>query len=1056
MKHTASPNICTECARPLPAGLPSLMCPQCLLGGALAEDDYPDDSPVMGEWRLLAEIGRGGMGVVYRAQHAHGGPEVALKTIAAGELATPEMLRRFRNEAEAAAGVQHPHLVAIREVGEHEGLPFIVMALIEGRTLAARLAAGPMPPREAAEMMRTVAQAVSCVHAHGILHRDLKPSNVLLDAAGLPFVSDFGLAKLAPGGTVSELTRSGQLIGSPAYMPPEQARGEGRHLGPEADVYSLGAILYHALTGRAPFEAASVHELLEKVEARDPVAPRRLRAEVPRDLETICLSCLEKSPSSRCHSAQELADDLGRWLEGAPIRARRSPLLRRPLRWARRRPVVAALTFLSVALVFALGANFLVAHQMAEQQRLADAARTRTEALTGAQSYAASIEPGSRARGLAAVHRAAGPDAPAELRDAAIALLTATSFDEPHSIPLPMGARAIAFSTNVDYAAFAHGNIIHIIRTSDGATILTLDEAASRKPEDGEPGMLEFSPEGTMFAVQSAGGLLRVWRFQNFPAPAPALQQMGEWQTSASAANGFASVFTKKDLGLSLRIPPGNDHPAGALALIGTGNRIRRIICESAAPGDYYLANPRLNTAAVIRANGIEIIDMSPGNVIGKIAMISIPLKITHAVWHERGERLLVGCANGAVLLYSARNGFTLPMIYPGQSAAVSRLAFCDEEQFTAAAASDDGFTRVSAGVTGQVFMELAGVTAHRASRDGTMLAGVEGTSRLLLWKKLPPVGLTRKDVGFDALFQPLEVDFAKASRLLLADCRYYVQLRDEHFKRLGQQGWEGRLQSASFTPDETRIVTVDRDGFQTLDVAGSAPIKAHTPVAGDPAWKPRRFCFGQDGTLAIEAEDNRYGVARWPDVRNIRELAGRRASSSPGPGGGTGGAGVMAVSPDGVWVAAGLPESGSAVIWDAKSGVVIKELPGAGVVHFSPDGRWLLFGGESAWHLFATGTWQEQWRVPRQGTARQLGVAAFAEDGRTLILDTSTFTLTLLAADTARVLANFPLPEPVACTSVRLHSGVLYAGMRTNAVFRWDFAILRDALRTAGVEPGF
>ena len=413
----------------------------------------------------------------------------------------------------------------------------------------------------------------------------------------------------------------------------------------------------------------------------------------------------------------------------------------------------------------------------------------------------------------------------------------------------------------------------------------------------------------------------------------------------------------------------------------------------------------------------------------------------------------MIGCSNGGVLLYSnaKSNFYALPMIYPGHSAAISQLAFC-ADTFTILSASEDGFTRVSAGLTNQVFLELSGVTGHRFSRDGTTLAGTEGTSRLLLWKKLAPIGVTHMPGVINAFFDSLDLDFAPGPRRLLTDCGYNIELRDENGALLGHQEWAGRKRGSALSPDGKSVLTADSAGFQILDATGPKPFAAHSALDSDPAWMPRRFCFGKDGTLAIEADDGRYGIARWPDVKTIRALAGRRAADIPS----SIGASALAVSPDGAWVAAGFPERGGAVIWDARSGVIVKELPSAGVVHFSPDGRWLLHGGDGAWHLLAVKTWSEQWRIPRQGGAKQPGVAAFAEDGRTLVLDDPAFTLTLLATDTARVLGNFPIPEPVACTSVRLHSGALYAGTRSNTAHRWDLAVLREALREVGVAVEF
>ena len=374
---------------------PAGICPQCMLRSGLEpadqelagqEEGLTGLLPALrqfGDYELLEEIGRGGMGVVYRARQGSLSREVALKMILAGPFASPSFVERFRTEARAAANLQHPNIVPIHEVGEHEGLQYFSMELVSGRSLAEVLHDGPMPPRRAAACLRPLALAIHYAHQRGILHRDLKPSNVLMDADGEPRLTDFGLAKrfapgpaledepeTAPAGPSGEgaeagrgsaaldddaLTLTGQVLGSPSYIPPEQASGKRGEVGPWSDVYSLGAILYHLLTGRPPFQAGTITDTLHEVLSAPPVLPRRLNPSLPRDLETICLKCLAKEPARRYPSAQALADELDRFLDGKPIRARPVAALERVWLWCRRRPALAALiTALHVVLVFGL------------------------------------------------------------------------------------------------------------------------------------------------------------------------------------------------------------------------------------------------------------------------------------------------------------------------------------------------------------------------------------------------------------------------------------------------------------------------------------------------------------------------------------------------------------------------------------------------------------------------------------------------------------------------------------------------------------------------------
>jgi serine/threonine protein kinase/tetratricopeptide (TPR) repeat protein len=321
---------------------------------------WPSDLP---DYRIVGQLGKGGMGVVYKAVQLSLNRTVALKMIRGGEYAGPEMLARFQIEAEALASLQHPNIVQVYEVGQHRGCPYMTMEFLGGGSLHDLLGGQPQPPRTSAELVETLARAMHCAHLRGIVHRDLKPENVLLSvepdsesSGGSKFLSsarlhesvakitDFGLAKRiqhAEGQTVS-----GVILGTPCYMAPEQAEGKARHVGPPVDVYALGAILYEMLTGRPPFEGETQIDTLRKVVSEEPAAPTRLQPRLPRDLTTICLKCLQKPPSQRYASAEALADDLRRYLDGKPISARRVSITERACKWMKRHP--AGTTFITV------------------------------------------------------------------------------------------------------------------------------------------------------------------------------------------------------------------------------------------------------------------------------------------------------------------------------------------------------------------------------------------------------------------------------------------------------------------------------------------------------------------------------------------------------------------------------------------------------------------------------------------------------------------------------------------------------------------------------------
>jgi tetratricopeptide (TPR) repeat protein len=421
-----------ECGAELRGATPAGLCPACALRDALdargapaaaTSAQSPDGEPErlrpatgtslpgpgtrIGDYELLEEIGRGGMGVVHRARHVSLARVVAVKMLLPG-VSSPESLQRFRTEASTAAGLHHPHIVAIHDVGVWHGQPYFVMDHVEGVSLARRIAdarAGVPDLPRAARWLKAIAEAVQYAHDRGILHRDLKPSNVMIDERGEPRVTDFGLAKRVD--ERSHLTLSGQALGSPSYMPPEQAESGSAKVSRRSDVYGLGATLYHVLTGRAPFEGDTPTDVLHQVLTSEPPAPRALNPAIPRDLETICLRCLEKDPGRRYASAQMVAEELGRVLDGQPIVARPVGAPERLWRWCRRKPLAAALTTaLAVSLLTAgwLGWQARLSSRQLEQERTARAIDTALAAAWG----------GDRAAAERAIAQAERHGAPAE------------------------------------------------------------------------------------------------------------------------------------------------------------------------------------------------------------------------------------------------------------------------------------------------------------------------------------------------------------------------------------------------------------------------------------------------------------------------------------------------------------------------------------------------------------------------------------------------------------------------------------------------------------------
>ncbi len=350
----ADKKTCPDCGAVLAADAPEGFCPACLLAAGADTGVNQDQTSLLpcdfGEYELLEEIARGGMGVIYKARQKSLDRIVAVKLILAGQFATKQFVQRFRTEAAAAAVLRHPNIVAIHQVGFQAGQHFFSMEYVEGLNLAQLVGQSPLSLTKAAAYLKAISEAIDYAHQQGILHRDLKPSNVLIDSAtDQPRVTDFGLARRLDG--ESSLTVTGQVLGSPNFMPPEQAGGGRKPLGRHSDVYGLGAILYYLVTARAPFQAQSLEATVTQVVNADPIAPHLLNPAVRPDLETICLKCLEKEPSRRYQNARELVDELGRFLNGEPILARPVSRPERAWRWCRRKPALATIGAVALALL---------------------------------------------------------------------------------------------------------------------------------------------------------------------------------------------------------------------------------------------------------------------------------------------------------------------------------------------------------------------------------------------------------------------------------------------------------------------------------------------------------------------------------------------------------------------------------------------------------------------------------------------------------------------------------------------------------------------------------
>jgi len=941
-----------------------------------------------GDYEILREIARGGMGVVFQARQISLNRPVALKMILAGQLANETDILRFYLEAEAAANLDHPGIVPIFEVGQHEGQHYFSMGFVEGESLSQRLAGGPLPSRKAAALLAKVAEAIEYAHSHGVVHRDLKPGNILLDQAGNPRITDFGLAKKIQGD--SGLTGSGQIMGTPSYMPPEQAGGNRGEVGPAADVYALGATLYCMVTGRPPFQAATAMDTVIQVVSDEPVPPRRLNAAVSRDLETICLKCLEKDRRRRYGSAAALGDDLRRYLDGEPIVARPVTAWERGWKWARRRPVVAGLaaalmlaTILGVAGIVwqwrKAEANFARAEtNLAEANLQRGIAQDKLFDSLKAQARAGrfSRRMGQRFDSLDALTQAARigrergmtPERIAALRDEAIACMALPDLRPTgRVIQRPPGVLWTTFDpTMTRYALRFRGGTISVRRVTDDQEIARFQARGDR-----DIWVFGFSPDGRYLATtHRPDRTLTVWDIQ---------QRTVSLEDTARVAN-FAAKFSPDSRRVALA------HADGELLVydLATGRPSRRW------PGPAGVSDLafRWDGAQIAVTSGekgpaCRILEAESGRLVR-----SIPLPAGGTVaWSPDGTTLATPGDDFKIYLW------------------------------------DIATDTLKTTLVGHVNVGLRAIF-HPA---GTLLASNGYEGRLWLWD--PVLG------------RPVLSSTGGSGPEFSQDGRIVVALEDKLTPYLVDPALEYRKFATARKPidyarasirHDSRVLAVGTGrGAVLWDMAGGTEL-AFLPIGN--AW---HLMFEPSGDLITSGS---IGVYRWP----IQIDAGRgesrigRPRQLPLPAGLCGidedrsGRIVakadysyafvatpertirvgplddcrgVAVSPDGQWLATGSQGRG-AQVWRIHDATKVAELPvdhGTGV-EFSPDGKWLMTGGAPC-RLWEVGTWREGRQIGGEGRC-------FTPDGHRVVVAEPSRVLRLVEIETGRTVAQLESPD--------------------------------------------
>jgi eukaryotic-like serine/threonine-protein kinase len=893
-----------------------------------------------GDYELINKLGWGGMGVVYKARQIRLNRPVALKLLKSDTLAGDDDRRRFQNEAEAVAVLDHSHIVPIFEVGEYEGRQYFSMKLIGGPSLEKKLSAYASDPKAAAKLVKTAAEAVHHAHQRGILHRDLKPSNILLDERGDPYVTDFGLAKRVEGD--SEMTVSGAILGTPAYMAPEQASGRRGAVTTATDVYGLGAILYALVTGRAPFRGDSLPEILEQVRERPPEPPSKMSQRTPRDLEIICLKCLEKDPRRRYASAQALAEDLGRYVAGEPIAARPVGPIERAWLWCQRRPVVASLAALLVtALVTGTTVSTFFALRATEK---ANEALDNARKATGeAQAARAARERSDRLRYIADINLAH--------RDVQAGNLQSAYQRLQDLIPRGPGDPDFRYFEWEYLQALCHRELWTV--------------------EGGPAGPALFSPDWRRLAKGGSDGTLRVWgavtRRQLLSLPGDPCRI--EWiafspdgSRLASVSNGRAQY--KKAEFNTVRVW---DAATGLQLLALTVND--RWICSATfSPDGRHLA--------AVGSDSVRVWDAATGHKLLTLGDRFVKGALYSAAFSPDGRRLATAVGQ-TVRVWDVLTWHEV-LALRGPTDQVSLMVFSpDGRQLATKGYRPTGqkAVRVWDASTGLQLLsppEVLGETMCLTfSPDGRQLA-IAASDGVRVWDAGAgrEVFAFRKGEGWfrSAAFSP------DGRRLATAD---YQTLRVWDLptgrELVALPGYSGLMSWVAMSPDGSRLAAVDGE---TVRVWHSEPEPELLTLRVDEPWD-KTVAFSPDGRR-LASIDRGNTVRIWDTMTGFLYLAlesrGKVVDS-------------VAFNPDGRRLA--VARTDAVQIWDASAGVQQLSLATKGraaisTMTFSPDGRYLAAAGRDAMmRVWDTSTGREFQSFP--GYTGRTDWLAFSPDGRRL-----------------------------------------------------------------------